>query len=64
MPFDSLILCGWFSAEIARASRSNRALNGSVEILIATLRSSRSVERSLDFVHSARAEEGLDLVRS
>ena len=30
-------MCGWFSAEIARASRSKRVLNCLVEILIATI---------------------------
>src|SRR6266516_3683973 len=34
-------MCGWFSAEIARASRWKRSVNSLAEILIATLRPSR-----------------------
>ena len=54
---------GWFSAAMARASRSNRSENDSPEILIATSRRA-GVIRAIDLSHTAGAERAGDLVRS
>jgi hypothetical protein len=53
---------GWFRAEMARASRSNRWVNSALTILMATLRPKRGVAGLVYYAHAALAEFPGDFV--
>ena len=52
----SVQILGWFSAEMARASRSKRSVNRAAEILMATDRPSRVIGGPVHLAHAALSD--------